>query len=1041
MRKILTVLLTLSFVLKMAAKEMYVVVNEGLLTFYYDDKRASREGETYDIEKWRYYITEELRTSLTKAVFDPSFADARPTSTSKWFFCVKNIKEIEGLEYLNTSQVTDMSSMFQYCGGLRSLDVSHFDTSNVTDMSGMFYDLVYLESLDVRHFNTSKVTNMSCMFYAMRNVKFLDVSHFDTSNVTDVRFMFSGCWELTNIDVSHFDTSKIQGMEYMFAECYALKELDVSHFDTSNVTSMERLFYCTCTLRMLDVSHFDTSNVTNMKWMFSGCGTTALDVTNFDTSNVVDMGLMFAGCTNLEALDLHNFDTRKVTDMQRMFGECESFTELDLTSFNTSNVTTMWYMFNGCKNLTSLNVSSFDTSNVVDMSRMFGTCSSLPELSITHFNTSKVTDMSKMFEYCTNLEYLDLSSFDTSEVKDMWCMFSWSGFVSLDLSSFNTDKVTRMEGMFNCCLDLSDLKLPNFSNSNVTTMDGMFKDCKSLTSLDLSHFYTGKVTNMHWMFRGCENLQSLDLRSFDTNNVEDMGEMFFACINLTCVDLSSFNTNNVSNMCAMFWNCEKLKTLDVSNFNTCNVGNMGGMFAGCTGLTSLNLSNFTTSEGMALWSFIPYTLQELTLGPDIKYADDETFNAVHLKKIISLAVTPSALSLKAFNDLSYENAVLYVPVGTKSLYETTEGWNKFKKIVEMGETLTIELGETGKLSFCSDKSLDFCFSDEVKAFAATGYDKREETLWLTRVLDVPAGTPILIKGEPNKTYEIPVTDSQNSYYKNMFVGNISGAPIEVGETNGDLVNYYLSAKDGTFKSVNKSVTLGNGKCYLQLPSTFEPVANAEDIKVTMPATGKMSFAAPVDLYFSNFWEISAFTATGFDKKTNTIWLTRVWGVQKGEPLLLKGEANKEITLPSRPVQSSYMNMFKGNTSGNDIQVQEKSEDGSQTNFYLTIDGTFVSVNGYVNIKNNKCYLELPTDMVSGGASTRGAEKSYKFEEPEVLKLPISFRSIDNNSDGTTGIRETKQLKEDGAYYTLQGQRVQNPGKGLYIKDGKKVVIK
>ena len=128
-------------------------------------------------------------------------------------------------------------------------------------------------------------------------------------------------------------------------------------------------------------------------------------------------------------------------------------------------------------------------------------------------------------------------------------------------------------------------------------------------------------------------------------------------------------------------------------------------------------------------------------------------------------------------------------------------------------------------------------------------------------------------------------------------------------------------------------------------------------------------------------------------------------------------------------------------SGDDIQVQEKSEDGSQTNFYLTIDGTFVSVNGYVNIKNNKCYLELPTDMVSGGASTRGAEKSYKFEEPEVLKLPISFRSIDNNSDGTTGIRETKQLKEDGAYYTLQGQRVQNPGKGLYIKDGKKVVIK
>ena len=47
-------------------------------------------------------------------------------------------------------------------------------------------------------------------------------------------------------------------------------------------------------------------------------------------------------------------------------------------------------------------------------------------------------------------------------------------------------------------------------------------------------------------------------------------------------------------------------------------------------------------------------------------------------------------------------------------------------------------------------------------------------------------------------------------------------------------------------------------------------------------------------------------------------------------------------------------MFVGNTSGDQIQVQETSEDGSQTNYYLKGDGSFVSVNGYVNIKNNKC---------------------------------------------------------------------------------------
>jgi hypothetical protein len=83
-------------------------------------------------------------------------------------------------------------------------------------------------------------------------------------------------------------------------------------------------------------------------------------------------------------------------------------------------------------------------------------------------------------------------------------------------------------------------------------------------------------------------------------------------------------------------------------------------------------------------------------------------------------------------------------------------------------------------------------------------------------------------------------------------------------------------------------------------------------------------------------------------------------------------------------------------------------------------------------------------MVSGAASTRGAEANYILEEPEIIKMPISFRSIDNDGDGTTGIKDQSSkfnAPSDNAYYTLQGQRVEKPGKGLYIKNGKKIVIK
>jgi hypothetical protein len=61
----------------------------------------------------------------------------------------------------------------------------------------------------------------------------------------------------------------------------------------------------------------------------------------------------------------------------------------------------------------------------------------------------------------------------------------------------------------------------------------------------------------------------------------------------------------------------------------------------------------------------------------------------------------------------------------------------------------------------------------------------------------------------------------------------------------------------------------------------------------------------------------------------------------------------------------------------------------------------------------------------------------------MIKLPISFRSLGNDGDGTTGIHVQSSMfnVQSDAYYTLQGQRVVNPGKGLYIKNGKKVVIK
>ena len=341
-------------------KEMYAVYDEDAktFTFYYDKYRDKRDGKVYDLarkgaggnSKWgTLWNNADWMKTVTKTVFDASFADARPTNTSLWFYEFQNMTQIEGIEYLNTSEVTDMEGMFIGCESLTTLDVSHFDTGNVTDMGGMFCRCRSLTSLDVSHFDTGNVTYMNCMFMSCELLTTLDVSHFDTGNVTDMVSMFHCCFALTALDVSHFNTSKVTDMLQMFSDCRSLTSLDVSHFDTRNVTNMSIMF-CDCrSLTALDVSHFDTGNVKAMGSMFYGCSLlTTLDVSHFDTRKVETMNYMFDDCTSLTTIycnDDWNEIGRKYDGMSSecMFQNCTSLVGGAGTLFdhNTSNDATM----------------------------------------------------------------------------------------------------------------------------------------------------------------------------------------------------------------------------------------------------------------------------------------------------------------------------------------------------------------------------------------------------------------------------------------------------------------------------------------------------------------------------------------------------------------------------------------------------------------------------------------------------------------------------------------------------------------------------
>ena len=182
------------------------------------------------------------RSEIKKVVFDASFANARPTSCYYWFCNCSELTDIEGIENLNTENVTNMRGMFFNCPNLSSLDLTNFSTGNVTDMNAMF-GYCQLSSLDLTSFNTANVTNMYMMFISCQNLSSLDLTSFNTANVTEMNFMFQGCSALTTIYASEmFVTDQVEGYG-MFKDCTNLKDYSAREID-SKYANYKTGYFC-----------------------------------------------------------------------------------------------------------------------------------------------------------------------------------------------------------------------------------------------------------------------------------------------------------------------------------------------------------------------------------------------------------------------------------------------------------------------------------------------------------------------------------------------------------------------------------------------------------------------------------------------------------------------------------------------------------------------------------------------------------------------------------------------------------------------------
>ncbi len=581
-----------------AAAEAYACYTPSntTLTFYYDNYRSSRTGTTYDLNTGSNdagWDTDGTKSNVTKVVFDPSFTGARPTTTYDWFYYMQNLESITGLNYLNTSEVTNMDWMFLGCGKLTSLDFSSFNTSKVTSMYHMFDGCVKLQTIYVGSgWSTAAVTSSSEMFNFCPRLVGGQGTTWDIDNPKDKTY--------AHIDGGPSNPGYFTEWKEAYA-CYTPSNTTLTfYYDTQRSSRTGTTFdlntgdnvvgwETNVTKVVFDPSFASARPTSTYGWFYDMTNLqTITGIEYLNTSEVTNMGHMFNGCIELTSLDLSSFNTSKVTHMHQMFQFCYELTSLDLSNFNTAKVTDMHYMLDYCTNLRTIYVGDgWSTAAVTNSTSMFRNCTSLVGGQGTTYDANHIdkayahidggpsnpgyfTEWKEAYACYTpsnttlTFYYDKLRSSRTGTTYDLNTGNNWPDWYT-DGTNASVTKV-----VFD----------PSFANARPTTTYDWFYYMQNLQSITgISYLNTSEVTSMAYMFCNCSILTSLDVSHFNTSKVTDMRYMFYNCRTLTSLDVSSFNTSKVTNMCALFLNC-KLTSLDLSGFNTSKVTNMRYMFAG-----------------------------------------------------------------------------------------------------------------------------------------------------------------------------------------------------------------------------------------------------------------------------------------------------------------------------------------------------------------------------------------------------------------------------------------------------------------------------
>lgn len=362
-----------------------------------------------DFPGWHKAVADKIR----HIVVDVTFNNARPDKLIGWFADCVNFSSMSGMEYFNTSEVTDMHFMFDGCESVETLDLRYFNTSKVIDTHSMFNNCYSLKkvivgtdwdmtpvflSMDMFD-NCEKIVGQCGTTYNANSTDKTKANAIDGYLWKDYPYYIAVQTDANTIQLQGSDTEPD----------------DSNTFDALTVgdaPSWYHLYRGTVNTVAIQPS-FSLARPTSCRRWFNSTNIKTIDgLSNLNTSMVTDMSRMFEGC-QATRLDVESFDTHCVTDMSSMFMDCKQLTALDVTKLNTACVTDMQRMFAGCEQLSAINVTNFKTFNVENMVGMFSECHALAELDLNNFNIDKLSNIATMFLRCGSL-------------RTIWCDNAWT---------------------------------------------------------------------------------------------------------------------------------------------------------------------------------------------------------------------------------------------------------------------------------------------------------------------------------------------------------------------------------------------------------------------------------------------------------------------------------------------------------------------------------------------------------------------------------------------------------------------------------------